>query len=398
MGADAPRVLVLTNLYPTPVDPVRGIFVHQMVRQLAKRCDVEVVCPLPWFPRIASGKIFERWQQYAQVPSRYDVDGITVHSPKYFMLPKVSEAIHSALVYLRLAPFVAALRRRRAFDVLNAHWLFPDGVAAGWIARRLGVPLVLGGRGCDVNLFLGEPAKRPQIMGALARAAAVTVVSSGLRDRLVQEGVPGDKVTVIPNGIDTQLFHPRDKAATRRQLGFPGQERMILFVGQLLEVKGVTHLLDAVRVLRDQGERFQLCLAGEGELRTVLKEFVERNGLRDRVRFLGNRPHAEIALWLGAADLLCLPSIREGCPNVVLEALASGRPVVGSRVGGIPEHVREENGVLSPPRDPEALARALKQALDRSWDARAIAQTVAHLSWEGAAGRYLEVLRRAITA
>lgn len=387
------KVLLISNLFPTPAEPTRGIFTLQLARRLGKTCDVTVVCPLPWFPRLGGLPLPARWKVFAGLPREYMVDGIRVHCPKYPMLPRLSEGFHAFLMFLGLFPEVLRLHRRFRFDAVNTQWLYPDGVAAGWIARLLKLPLVLTALGCDANLFLGQKEKRSQILASLRRATAVTAVSAGLKERLLREGFPAEKVAVIPNGVDMDVFQLKDRAACRGKLRISPRGRMILFVGQLLEVKGVRHLIDAAGRLAGAGEDFTLYLVGEGALGPAYRRMAEERGLSDRVLFAGARPHGEIAEWMGACDVFCLPSVREGWPNVVMEALASGRPVVASRVGGIPEVVGDGNGVLAEPEDGGSLAEALRRACARNWDPAEVRRSVEDLCWERAAELYAGVLR-----
>jgi teichuronic acid biosynthesis glycosyltransferase TuaC len=391
------NVLLVTNLFPTPAEPTRGVFTGQLARELAKRCRLSVVCPLPWFPRWLDVAPLRRWGVFSRVPDHYWIGGQLVCSPKYAMLPKLSEAVHPDLMFPSLWDAVRRLHRLRPVDVVNAKWLYPDGVAAARVAERLGAPLVLSASGCDVNLFLGQAAKRRRILDAVDRAAAVTAVSAGLRDRLEAEGVPPGKTCVIPNGVDAGTFRPRDRAESRRALGLPEGGRRILFAGQLVEVKGVVTLVEAFARLDLRGA--ELALVGEGPVRAACERAARRLGVRERVRFAGAQPHDRVALWMGASDVFCLPSLREGWPNVVTEALASGLPVAGTRVGGIPEMVAEGvNGALAAPSDAASLAAALSRVLSREWDPSGVAATVSSYSWSRAAERYLEVFEKARNA
>lgn len=390
------NVLLISNLFPTPVDSIRGVFTYQIVKRLSADCDVTVVCPLPWFPTYLKGGVFAKWAGFARIPRVYEWGGIRVHSPKYPMVPKVSESVHPWLMLPTLSRTVKRLHQQRPFDVINTQWLYPDGVAAARIADSLNVPHVLTALGCDANLFLTQPAKRGQIEVAIRKAQRVTVVSAALQEFIRQYDIGGTPIDVIPNGVDAEIFWPRDKSACAAELGISPRSKSILFVGQLLEVKGVIYLLEAIDSLIRSGEDVSAYLVGEGPGRLEYEAEVARRGLSGRVTLVGNRPHDEIAVWMGACDVFCLPSIREGFPNVVLEALFSGRPVVASRTGGIPEMVNGRNGLLVEPRNATALADALKSALDRTWDAVAILQSVSHLSWERAAQSYLQSLRAAI--
>jgi len=382
------RVLVFTNLFPNPEDPTRGIFTWQLVRELGEQCEVTVVCPLPWFPRWRFLRRFKQWYSFARIPGDYEFRGIHVHSPKYPMLPKVSEPLLGVLMFLGTFATVWRLHRRKRFDVINPMWLYPDAVAAGWIGKLLGVPLVPTALGCDVNLFLGERAKRGQILAMLRRSPAITAVSEALRERMLAEGISPARVATTPNGVDSDLFFVRDRLKTRQELGLAPGERAIVYVGRLSEEKGLPTLIEAAGRLRRQGRDFRLYLVGEGPLLDSLQERAGQLDLDENVRFVGREEHRRVSLWLGACDVFCLPSLREGCPNVVLESLSSGRPVVASRVGAIPDLVSADTGILVEAQDAEQLATALDAALGRGWNAAQIAASMSDYSWRSAAMRY----------
>jgi teichuronic acid biosynthesis glycosyltransferase TuaC len=391
------RVLVVTNLFPTPTETYRGVFVAKAVERLARHCEVRVVCPLPWFPRWRPLRRLERWYRFAEVPASGDWHGVPVHYPKYPMLPKVGEAYHARLLSLGLRGAVARIHRAWPFDLINAHWLYPDGVAAQWEAARLGVPIVLSARGCDLNLFSTQPALYRQIEPSLRAAARITVVSEALAERLVTLGFARDGIDVIPNGVDRDVFHLLDRAACRAELGVPARGRAILFVGQLLPVKGFPQLIEAVAGMPGDDGKTHVYVVGEGPEEGSYRAEMARRGVAERFTFLGKRDHAELVKWLGACDLLTLPSVREGRPNVVIEALACGRPVVATRVGGIPELVSDgENGYLFPYGDVDAYREALERALGRAWEPDAIAASVAGLSWDATAEQLARSLSRAL--
>jgi teichuronic acid biosynthesis glycosyltransferase TuaC len=238
---------------------------------------------------------------------------------------------------------------------------------------------------------------RPMIRAALRRARFAVGVSRPMVDALARLGAHERAVTV-PNGVDHTLFRPRDKARERRALGLPEQGKVVLFVGDLVRDKGAGELCDAwAAVRRVSGEPVHLVMVGEGAMRRRIEGFARALGAPERGGLIlaGTRPPTDVALYLGACDLLALPSRHEGMPNVVLEALASARPVVGTRVGGIPEALPHENvGLLVMPRDVDDLARALRVALLRTWDEGAILEA-APPSWEESAARLHEVLLEA---
>ena len=396
-GGKRLRVLLFTNLFPNPVDQTRGIFTEQLARELMEICDVTVVCPLPWFPRWSFLRRFPRWYEFAEVPAVYSVNGVQVHSPKYLILPRISEPLLGMLMFAGTFLTVRKLHRQSPFDVINSMWLYPDSVAAGWIAKLLGIPMVPTALGCDVNRMLRESGKRNQILSMLERSRSITAVSDSLRDGMISNGVPAARITIIPNGVNGKLFHIRDRQAVRLALDLPADKKIIVYVGRLSEEKGLPTLIEAAGLLQKQRKDFLLCLVGDGPLMADLRARVEATDLTGNVRFLGQRSHAAIADWMGACDILCLPSLREGCPNVVIEALSSGRPVVASRVGGIPDMVGAATGILPEAQDVEGFVNALRIALyERNWDEKVIADSIRGATWASAAKSYELAYRQAI--
>jgi glycosyltransferase involved in cell wall biosynthesis len=391
------KVLLISNLFPTPGDPARGVFTAQLAKRLQDRCELTVVCPLPWLPSWTARAPLGRLRAFASAPYEYDTGRIHVHSPKYALVPR-QPRLGAMSMLLGIAPTVLRLHRQVRFDVINAHWLYPDGVVSTWLGRHLDVPVVLTALGSDVNILLDNPRTHGTIVNALRDADAVTAKSAGLRRRLVQEGIPAERVSVTGNGVDVDRFTVRDREASASALGLPSAERRLLFVGKLASVKGVKYLLQAVVGLASSNPRFTLYMVGEGPERASCERITRELGLLPRVRFVGAQHPSAIPCWLGAADVLCLPSLHEGCPNVVLEALASGRPVVASRVGGVPELLTDATGIMVPPGDSAALEAALRRALALPWDAPAMRAHVLPQSWDRAADAYCAVYDRVIGA
>ncbi len=391
------RILILTNLFPNEGDPERGIFVKQLADALSNRIDVTVVSPLPYFPDAGFLRRFSRWQKFAVVPFEGRGFRYPVYYPKYPYIPKVSEYFHPSLVWIGLKGLRKRFLLEPRFDVINAQWLYPDVVAAAWFAESLNVPLVATGHGCDVNRDLAAPRKSAKIIKALGTAGRITVVSQPLRKKLLAAGIPDGKIRVIPNGVDPVLFPLADRERALAARNLDPRPRRILFVGQLVEVKGIPNLVGAVARLREaSAESFVVHLLGDGPLLGDLKELAVRLGVGHLIHFEGQRPHHEVAEWMGVADLLVLPSIREGCPNVVLEALSSGIPVVAARVGGIPDLVDADGGILVEPDDSDALARAIGRALTWPWDRAAIRAKVVGKNWSAIARQYEDVYRETV--
>jgi glycosyltransferase involved in cell wall biosynthesis len=388
------RLLILSNLFPTPAEPARGVFTGELVRHLTPLCDLTVVVPLPWFPnsRIARRLMPRYAAQFGGIPSSTLWHGAPVYYARYPLLPRLSESWHDRTMRLGIGGLVRRLHRTRAFDAINAHWLYPDGVVAVELARQLHVPVVLTALGSDVNKEMLEDVKRRRVVAAARRANAVTVVATELKDKLASAGVPAARIVVIGNGIDTKKFAVRDRAECRRRLGIAEGHKVIVCVARLSEEKGIAILLRAFASVRDQVPEARLFVIGEGPDRALLEELRRHLTCQSEMAFLGALPHERIPEWLGAADVACLPSFREGHPNAVMEALACGRPVVASRVGAVADHVSTDSGLLVEPGDPNALAAALRGALLTGWNAGRIAASVSSRTWDVVAHEYLQVM------
>ena len=268
-------ILLVSNNFPNPAEPNRGIFTLQLVIELQKRANVIVLSPLPWFPSWLDFGVFKRWRHFSKIPKVYEIGGVTVHSPKYVFIPKVAEPVHAAFMFFRILPMLLQLRRKAQFDILNAHWLYPDGVSVAWCARIMKLPVILTALGCDVNEFLTEKIKKAQIIPSLMSASHIVTVSRDLTDILIEMDVPASKISTIPNGVNTDLFF-RDSQSARERA--ETEKRNIVFVGRLSEEKDVGILLDAICLLKNIRQDFHLNVVGDGPERSTLEDFARSNG------------------------------------------------------------------------------------------------------------------------
>jgi len=334
------------------------------MQALARIAEVAVFVTDPRYPPLAAAgpRVFERRAKGRPLP----VPGASVEHVPYPLLPVITRAINGRVLGWRL------LLRVREFrpDLILGYFVHPEGTAAVQVARRIDVPAVVCAIGSDLCRIPGVFSRRVTC-ATLRRASLVIAVSEDVRRRAVALGAPPERTVRVLNGCDGALFHVSDREAARRALGLPAAARLILFAGNLVEVKGVRDLLAAFDIL-SADMRVMLAVVGSGPLAAEAGALRERHP--GRVLVPGPRPAEEIARWIAACDVVCLPSYSEGCPNVVLEALTSGRPVVASAVGGVPELVNETNGALVQPGDPSGLAAALVAAMNRSWDPEAIAR------------------------
>lgn len=385
------KILVITNLFPNRLEPTRATFNRQQIYHLSRLCELKVVAPIPWAPPIGN------WKKLREIPLHEVIDGIDVYHPRYLVIPKIGRSIYGYLFYTSVFKDVKRIQGSFDFDLLFGTWAYPDGFATMLMARKLKKPYVIKVHGTDVNEYIKYKLRRMMIARTLKNAEKVISVSNALKEKVKDIGVPEEKIVVIPNGVDTSKFHPMDRLKARQILGLTTNDKLILFVGNLKPVKGVAYLVEAIHILRSRLDRsFKLIIIGDGELRNELEEKVKGLGLKDIVHFKGIRPHDEIPLWMNACDLLCLPSLNEGMPNVILEASACGTPVVATKVGGIPEILIDgKNGYLVPPRDPHKLADAILRTLSHRWNKDGILHAAGNLSWEDNSKRVYDVLSQA---
>lgn len=389
------NVLVLSSLFPNNMQPNHGIFVKQRLSHFARITGhpVQVVAPVPYFPPI---KISHRWH-FSQVRQQEKQADLPVFHPRYFMTPKVGMSAYGWMMYFSILPQVKKIQKEFAFDLIDAHYVYPDGFAGIQLGRYFRKPVVVSARGSDINQYQHLPIIRRLLKFVLQRAQAAIAVSAALKAAMVKIGAVEDRVWVISNGIDGQKFFPMPKDQARYKIGLAGKQ-IILSVGSLIPIKGFDFLIRAFKELRQPESQsdLHLVIVGEGEARKDLEALIAALDLGDCVHLVGSKPHAELNDWYNAADLFCLLSSREGHPNVVMEALACGVPVLATPVGGIPEIIRStELGLLTERNVPD-IARHLKLALARNWQRDKIQAAVQDQTWEKVALELTDVFNYAI--
>jgi teichuronic acid biosynthesis glycosyltransferase TuaC len=386
------RVLIVTKIFPNALEPLSSPFNRQQFSALARHCEICVLATIPWFP---GARLLARWSaagRLVEVPAREQIGALQVEHPRFLFVPKIGHGISGPLYAASLARRVLAERDK--FDVILGSWAYPDGYAAVVLSRLCGVPAVIKLHGSDMNVVAELDAPRRRLRWALARAEAVVAVSRALALRAAELGAGRDRIHRVPNGVDRALFFPRPRAEARELLGLSGDIRLIAYVGRLEREKGVFDLLEAFREVRRCRPDARLVLVGHGSAAAECSALA--SSMSSAVVLAGAEPLARTALWMAASDVVTLPSWNEGMPNAVLEALASGRRVVATAVGGIPEVVADPLlGELVPKRHPRALAAALVRALEADYDADRVARASGVPDWSDSAGRLFEVLEQA---
>lgn len=394
------RILTLTSLFPNNVNPVSGVFIKERVHHLAKLHNLRVVAPVPYFPRI---KLHRRWYEHSRVKYRERIDGLEVCHPRYFITPRMGMVFYGLFYFLSILRFMKNLNRKYPFDLLDAHYIYPDGLAAVLLARVLRKPVVLSARGTDINVFTTFPLIRRWIMYALNNCDHIIAVSGALKEIMIRAGIADHKVDVIPNGVDSQRFRPIAKTRARTMLGLPQEDIILLSVGSLRPSKGFQYLLAAMgKIKSSQRERnLRLYIVGYGRYRGRLEGQIARLGLQSYVKLVGQIPHNQLYKWYSAADLFCLASSKEGWPNVVMESLACRLPVVATRVGGVPEIlVSQEYGLLldavQGPQLVDQLCDGILAALQKNWNREGMEAYARENSWSAVAQRVDGIFRQTI--
>ncbi|MCI0655312.1 MAG: glycosyltransferase family 4 protein [Methylococcaceae bacterium] len=383
------RILTFSTLYPNNVQKGHGIFVEQRLRHLLKLGGVEcrVVAPVPWFP--SSARRFGRYALFSKIHSREERFGIPIDHPRYPVIPKIGMTIAPLLLAIFAYPAVSRLLSGGyEFDLIDAHYYYPDGVAAVMLAKWLNKPVVITARGTDINLIPDYILPHRMILWAAGKADRSITVCQALKDEMIRLGADADKIHVFRNGVDLECFQPLDYVSIRKKLGI--NRPTLLSVGHLVERKG-HHLV--IEALRDLPE-YQLLIAGDGEELRNLENLVREIDVADRVIFLGALSHAQLVEYYSAVDSLVLASSREGWANVLLESMACGTPVVATRIWGTPEVVtRPEAGILIDDRSGGAIAAGVRQLMMNPPSRTMTRKYAENFAWESSVRAVEETFR-----
>lgn len=375
------RVLTYTSLFPNQLEPAHGVFIYQRMSHFARRDgnEVVVVAPVPYFPSWLPG---EKWKIYSEVPRQEKIGNLTVYHPRYPLIPKISMPLHGWLMFLGSYTAVRRLCRQTQFDCIDAHYVYPDGFAAVLLGKIFKLPVILSARGTDMNLFPRFRTIRPMIRWTLQRVRGAIGVCTPLQDAMLASGLAPQNATVIGNGVDTTRFYSVDRVAARERLSIPQDAQVVVSVGGLIERKGFHFLIPALARIAPRYPGLKLYIVGAGEWEGKLQSMIKALGVRDRVFLTGPQPNEQLKLWYSAADISCLASSREGWPNVLLESMACGTPVVATRVWGTPEVITSPDLGVMVDQTSESIAAGLDLALSRTWHRDRIAQYARQRTWD----------------
>ena len=430
------RVLTVTSLYPNTAQPNHAVFVENRMRRVHEtgEAEITVIAPTPWFP--SKSRMFGSYAVHAAVPRRETRHGIAIHHPRYAMIPKIGMQAQPKFYHRALRRTALKLIEETGpFDLIDAHYFYPDGVAAALLAEELGIPFTCTARGTDVNQIpaVSDFGKRAVLETAVRAAASITVCEA-LRQELIALGADGAKIHTLRNGVDLEAFRapllkalPPDmgvglgggslrsesaapfpspppaeagrgdaaapRSALKTQLGIPAEAPLVVSVGGLVERKGHHLTIDAVAAL----DGVHLLIVGSGAERGALEARIEGLGVGDRVRLVGSLPHADLSNFYGAADLSVLASSREGWANVLLESMACGTPVVATSIWGNPEVVAApEAGLLAEERTAPCLQKQIAALLADPPDRAATRAYAERFSWDGTVRGVIEVFKAAV--
>lgn len=384
------RIVFFSNVHPNPLAAQKGTFNGALVRALGEQHDVHVVCPISWIERLRAFR--------TSVPKNtIHLEGsVTASYPIYWYPPTVLRSHFDQFMQWSIQKRL--LRELRAFrpDAILSYWAHPDGTVALRTARALGVPAITMVGGSDVLLLSRRGARRRVILNTLRQSDAVITVSEDIAEKLIADDVPEQQVHVVRRGVDRAIFQPGDKAAARRKLGLPLDAEVIVGVGRLVPVKDWPTLIEACGLLQQAGKVPLCCLVGNGPLKGSLQQQIQQLGLTERVLLKGSQPQAALADWYRAADLVVLPSLSEGVPNVLLEAIACGTSFVATRVGGIPEITDPMQHRLVSAGQPRELAAAIRDRLSLRLPETRL--RVEPISWGESAGQVTHIIEDCLTA
>lgn len=388
------NILTISSLYPNTEQPRHGIFIEtrmKLFHQQYPECNVTVIAPIPWFPLRNTPPAGTG--DYRRIPCQQQRGDINVYYPRYLAIPGAGMYSNPVMMFFALLGQVNALRKQGlSFDIIDAHYFYPDVIAANWLGRYLKLPVVATARGSDINIWPGMRWPRRLITKALNAVTVPVAVSQALADKMAKLSAPARDVTCIPNGVDTSMFYPATDTAASNATGVKRGLR-VLSVGNLVALKGHDLVIDAIATQPD----ISLTIIGEGPLHDQLQAQVQQLQLTDRVRFMPNQPQEELRQHYTDADCLVLASSNEGWPNVLLEAMACGCPVVVTPFASAHEVVQSDKaGIIATARSPQAISDALSQLLKQKPSAQEVIAYAANFSWQHSLTKLKQVFDQAI--
>ena len=383
------KILSFSYCFPSAANPTWGLFVYQRLKALARREELQVCSPQPWFPLLKSS---------ADIKQEDVLSGLEVYRPRFFYFPGVLKDSDAWFYCRGMQNWLASFIGSWAPDVLDAHFVWPDGVAIADLARRFGIPYVITLRG-KIYECLKSASQTRQAARALKGATAVISVSSRMAEEALKLGADKDRLHVIPNGVNREQFLPRDKDECRRLLSLPMQGRLLVTVAHLGHRKGHHEVIQALPGLPEDVSLVIVGGAAQGGTAEELQSVARQSGVESRVILPGAQPYDRVPLYFAAADASVLASYREGCPNAVLESLACGTPVIATDVGAVPDILPvPAAGRIVPPQQVAPLRKAIAEVLDADWDTATVVRKSGVRSWDDVAADVQTVMKKVLSA
>ena len=390
------KVLILTHTFPTKYNPVAAVFLLNQLKELKKSCEIKVIYPHGYVPNV---KFFNPYHRFSKIPYEEMIEGIEVYHPKYLMIPRILFGLSFLNIYLSIESIFSYVSSRKMADKIMRYWN-PDVIhmhgtlSEGWLGKRLKgkykKPLLMTVYGEDITRLSKEFFSGPIIKSNIKTADFIICQSNFLRKEIESLGIKNKKFFIIPMGSKLS-FKPRDKSKSREILGFPKDKKILLFVGHLIPRKGVEYLIRSMKILTQKDKDIFCCIVGDGYERERLQKLSLELGVKDLIHFAGQKRNDEVSLYMNACDIFVLPSLNEGLPVVLCEALACSKPVVATNVAGTPELVNKDVGFLVKPRDSEELAKKIEMALDKKWDTKKILERAKEFSAASSAKKLMKV-------
>lgn len=390
------KILVITSVFPNNKQPILGIFVKERMFKVAKHCELKVIAPVPWFPFAQRFKYGYR----PRVPYLEVQEGIEVYHPRFFNIPFLFKYLDGLFFLLSSLVTAWKLNKYFKFDIIDSHFVYPDGLGAVLLGKLFKKPVTITVRG-TIKKLLKYPLIKVQIKYALKKAVKVFTVCNDLKSAVTELSVPEGKVIVIPNGVDIEKFKPVEKIKARNILKLPVNKKIIISVGGLVERKGFHKVISALPEIKKTFSDAMYVIVGgssvEGNYEPVLRRIIKESGLEEEVFLAGPQLHDRLYIWLNASDIFCLATSNEGWANVFLEANACGLPVVTTNVGGNREVVSSEDyGLLFDINNKKEMAAVILKALGKSWDRDKIISYARSNTWDNRISQLLDQFKKII--
>lgn len=352
------KILFLSNVFPNSLHPGKGTFNCSMVQALSELHPTHVVSPVSWLDEFShhikkKPSLNREWLPF-ESPNR-----LSVEYPRFYYPPKILHSHHGQFLHWSIKKSLHQAISQFQPDIILSYWLHPDGEVAVRAAQEHGLPVVVMTGGSDILLLTKNRHRRRAIKSVLQQADGIITVSDDIMSAVKNMKIHSDKIHTVYRGVNRSLFTPGDQKSARQRLGLPLDRKIVVSVGRLEPVKGHTVLLDACLKISKQDIPFTCYVLGDGSLETTLLRKTNEYGLEEQFQLKGSQQQSRLPDWYRAADVVALPSLSEGIPNVLLEAISCGKQFVASRVGGIPEIADPVCDRLVSPKDPDELSEAI---------------------------------------